>query len=569
MLRRRHVAAAVALALLAGLAAAATTASAAVATPPSISTFFSQDVVAVGGNVGIQFTISNPNALLPLTGVGFTDPLPAGLVVATVDDLFNDCGGTITDAAGSSSIMLTGGTVDEPVSGAGFCTILVDVTATSAGTKNTTTTGVSSNEAPTGSASNTASVDVIVPPSTTSLFSPATIAANATSTLTFTVTNANATEGLDNIGFSDTLPAGLLVAPTPNVTGSCGSSSRSPGTVLADPGASSIELLALGLDPSSACDLSVDVTAASAGAKQNSTGPVAYSYDSGGGDTVGGTSNAATASLLVIGPPTISAAFGAATIEPGGSTSLSLTLSNPNAADTLTGVGFAETLPAGLALSNPTIFALFGSCGNAQGTFPSDANGFTVSGVTLTPNAKCFASVGVTATGTALGELTNVTSPVTSTEGGTGDPATAKITVAAPTTPTTTTTPPPVTIPPPPSNTFTFSHVKVGKDGSVTFDITLPGPGSVDVLETLGHSSEIAGTRALIPGAGRFVFSRLHLNRKGKGTVHKVRVVPNARGRSVVRHHRRALRINLWITFKPTGGRGHTQHRLHLRLPGH
>jgi hypothetical protein len=46
-----------------------------------------------------------------LTGVAFTDTLPAGLVVAATPNMTNNCGGTATAVAGSSSVSLSAGTV--------------------------------------------------------------------------------------------------------------------------------------------------------------------------------------------------------------------------------------------------------------------------------------------------------------------------------------------------------------------------------------------------------------------------------------------------------------------------
>ena len=58
----------------------------------------------------------------------------------------------------------------------------------------------------------------------------------------------------------------------------------------------------------------------------------------------GGSGNDVT--LSAIAPPTIAKAFGAPSILVNGTTTLTFTLTNPNAGIALTGVGFTDTLPA-------------------------------------------------------------------------------------------------------------------------------------------------------------------------------------------------------------------------------
>ena len=141
----------------------------------------------------------------------------------------------------------------------------------------------------------------------------------------------------------------------------------------------------------------------------------------------GGTGNTATATLTVAGiaPPTIGKTFGAGNIPANGTASLSFTITNPNAATALTGVGFTETFPAGLVISTPN--GLTGSCGGGAITATAGTGAVSLTGATLAANSSCTFSVSVI--GTTLGAKINTTGAVTSVEGGTGGTATAALTV--------------------------------------------------------------------------------------------------------------------------------------------
>jgi hypothetical protein len=112
-----------------------------------------------------------------------------------------------------------------------------------------------------------------------------------------------------------------------------------------------------------------------------------------------------------------------------------------------------------------------------------------------------------------------------------------------------------------PDNRFRLAHLKLhSSDGSVSFDLKLPGPGAGDVLETAPNSAGTKGRRAsarivalLQPVSSRFVFARKHLAAQASGTLHVV-VKPNARGARLVTHHRGKVFIRLWVTYTPTGG---------------
>ena len=132
-------------------------ASVAAASPPTIAKSFGTGALVVNGVTTLSFTLTNPNGTV-LTGVGFTDPLPAGLIVTSPNGLTGSCGnGVITATAGSGSVSLTGATLAANAS----CTFAVNVTATSTGQKNNVTGAVTSVEGGTGTTAS-ASLQVIV-----------------------------------------------------------------------------------------------------------------------------------------------------------------------------------------------------------------------------------------------------------------------------------------------------------------------------------------------------------------------------------------------------------------------
>ena len=230
--------------------------------------------------------------------------------------------------------------------------------------------------------------------------------ANGVTTLNYTLFNAN-TIPLSGVAFTDSLPAGVVVANPTGLTSSCGG-------VTAIAGSSSVTLAGGALADSSSCSLSLNVTS-SAGMKVNSVTVSA---------TEGGTGSVAQASLLVMGPPTLSTAFGAASIPLNGVTTLSFTITNPNDTLALTGVGFSDTLPTGLVIATPS-----GLTSDCKITFKPgpDISAFILPGVTLEAGQSCTYTLNVI--GTTPGTKVNTTGAVTSIEQGAGGTASATIAV--------------------------------------------------------------------------------------------------------------------------------------------
>jgi arabinogalactan endo-1,4-beta-galactosidase len=127
-------------------------------------------------------------------------------------------------------------------------------------------------------------------------------------------------------------------------------------------------------------------------------------------------------------PPTISKAYGSASVALNGTTSLTFNLSNPNASVSLGGIGFTDSLPSGQVVASPN--GLTGSCGGGTIAALAGSNNVSLSSATLAASASCTFSVNVA--GTASGTQTNTTSAVTSNEAGNGTTASANLTVAGP-----------------------------------------------------------------------------------------------------------------------------------------
>jgi hypothetical protein len=274
---------------------------------PTITKTFTPATISSGGTSTLQFTLTNPNYNLPLTGAAFTDALPVGLRVAAVPNASTTCtGATWAPAANATSLNFSGGTIPAAtLSGAtvtnGTCIARVDVTTASSsilgpqtnisGSISTTQTGTNSGTG--GSATDT--LNVLAPPQIAKVFSPNPILAGGTSTLTFTITNPNQNTPISGVAFSDTFPTtpGSMVVATPLTTSnSCG------GTFSPTAGAGSISLTNGSIAAGGSCTLSVNVTAPTAGTYANTSSAVTHLVN---GVPVG--TNTAT-NTLTVNPPT-------------------------------------------------------------------------------------------------------------------------------------------------------------------------------------------------------------------------------------------------------------------------
>jgi hypothetical protein len=383
----------------------------AAASTPTITKSFSPTQIPINSTSTLAFTITNTDATVTLTGVGFSDTLPAGVVVASPNGLTGSCGGgTISAVANGNFISLSGATLAPSAS----CTFSVTVKGIIPGNWPNTTSALISDEAADGTAA-TAVLQVFLPPSISKAFVPNKVVPGGTTTLSFSITNPNSFGALTGVAFTDTLPAGVVVVTPNGLTSTCG------GVAAAVAGGGTVSLSGGTIAASGSCTVSVNVMAVTEGIFVNSVSVTS---------TNGGPGNTASATLFAATPPNLSKAFGELSILPGGTTSLTFKLTNPNHIVTLTGLAFTDTLPAGLVLATPN--GLTGSCDGGVITAVAGTNVITLVNATLAPQASCTFSVNVTSTGAVLGYVTNTTSTVTSNEALPGAPASATVFIGDP-----------------------------------------------------------------------------------------------------------------------------------------
>ncbi|HEY8244394.1 MAG TPA: hypothetical protein VII68_13090 [Casimicrobiaceae bacterium] len=227
---------------------------------------FGAAAIAAGANVTLTFTVNNPAGQPARADVGFTDTLPAGIVVAPTPNV----GGTCANAAAATTATAGSGTITvtslQVPAGASSCTVTVDVTnaanqfnASCAGNP-AAFTNAAGNISNLGTDTNGVQPSCLVvnPLTVAKAFAPTTIASGGTTTLTFTATNPAGAPAISNVGIVDSLPAGIVVAPAPNVGGTC---ANAAAATTATAGSGTITVTSLQVPAgASSCTVTVDVT---------------------------------------------------------------------------------------------------------------------------------------------------------------------------------------------------------------------------------------------------------------------------------------------------------------------
>ncbi|MFN5994400.1 MAG: beta strand repeat-containing protein, partial [Betaproteobacteria bacterium] len=188
---------------------------------PKVSLFMSfvPTFVAKSQPARLQFDLVNPSVSAGgsnQTGVGFTNNLPTGVVVANPPAVSNSCGGTVTAGAGGTTIALAGVSM---LAGTG-CILSVAVTSATAGVYQNTPQSITAVTSNVFNNTTTQTLTVWEAPTASVSFAATNLALNGTTTMTISVTNPSPnTVAMTGVGFTNNYPTGLTGATTATITG--------------------------------------------------------------------------------------------------------------------------------------------------------------------------------------------------------------------------------------------------------------------------------------------------------------------------------------------------------------
>ncbi|RBP51004.1 beta strand repeat-containing protein [Arenicella xantha] len=359
---------------------------------------FLDDPVAPGGSVDLAFTLTNLTRNATATNIAFTDDLNAALSGLTYSTLkSNSCGGSVS-GLGTTAITLNGGALPAESS----CTIVTTLnvpTGAASGLYPSTTSAASVLLDGSPFTSNTASdrLEISTAPKVTMSFSPQTIRASDSTTLSYTVTNNSTTSSATDISFSTEFPIMLQTATSLPATESCGTGS----TVTFFPASFDPARLTLsGGDlapagsPGDTCTFSITFDSSA----DASTGSYPVTLENGSSTVDGATRTIkpATTSITILPVPSISKTFVDSPVAPGGTVTLEYRISYPEeASEPATAISFTDDFSAvlvGLTANLPSTPDPACGAGSALTGSASDTI-LNFSGGSLLPGESCVFSV--------------------------------------------------------------------------------------------------------------------------------------------------------------------------------
>ena len=383
-----------------------------------------------GGTTSYTITVSNAAGSGTATSVALSDVLPAPFTLATTDTI------TLANGAARSSVVnpVAGATAPAwsafTIPGGGSVALSFtanvpvatplatyqnpatisydDPTRSAAGQKVTPGGSYSTSDFVLGSNYNPSSstledVSVRAPATLVKSFNPVSIAAGGTSVLSIAITNPNPS-ALTGTGLTDAFPSGLTATGGAVSVAGTGCTGFAPATIAA--GATTFSPAGGTVPANSTCTLSVSVGATTSASYLNTIPAGALT------DALNVTNNTA-ASAALLGRPTLTKSFAPAAVPTSTNATLTFTLTNPNAAQALSGGAFTDAFPSGLFATGGPI-TVTGGCTGVAATVAANATSFNPTGLLLPAGATCTVAFSVRSS--TQGNYANTASGVITTE---------------------------------------------------------------------------------------------------------------------------------------------------------
>jgi LPXTG-site transpeptidase (sortase) family protein len=432
-------------------------------TPPQINGIFNPDSMYPSETSRLTINVFNPNNE-GLTEVNWVDHLPDDLVVVDpANPLVSGCGSsyTLTAVPGSDTISLSRATTDgtsDPVN-PGICSVTVSVTSFDVGNHTNVINADEGSVMLEGSEVNyqyDANITLLVlpmesPEISKSFDSP--INAGETSQMEIAITNSDENVALTQVELQDDLPAGMSLSdPLTYSLSNCGSGTLEPLAI----GDTSVTLSGATIGVGNTCRIRVNVETDGTGTYTNTISPDDLS-------TYQKVTIPSDASAdLVVKNVELDKSFSPSNFQAGGTSTLTLTITNPNTTEALTNVNFTDYLPANL-----TVIADSGLLSGADclGTVDTSvASQVSLSGGTIPAGGACELTATVTASVAAKYTNTVSCDDMTFDEGTPGcQEANADLTVY------------PVSLGTTAVKRFSPGNIEPGTNTTMTITITAPG----------------------------------------------------------------------------------------------
>ncbi|WP_376695242.1 DUF7933 domain-containing protein [Wenzhouxiangella sp. EGI_FJ10305] len=457
--------------------------------PPAFTKAFAPDVIGVDEVSTLTFTIDNAESSIDAGDLAFTDTLPAGTTVASTPEASNGCDGTLTAAADSGTIELSGGSV--PAGDA--CTVSVDVTASTEGSYTNVSDALTSSLGDSGTASavlQVADTDINVGKA----FSSQPVIPGGLVDLEITIGNSSEF-ALEDIALSDDLDAVLagLAAEGLPLDDVCGTGSQVTG-------AGVVDLAGGSLQAGESCTIIIPVRVpgdAASGTYANTTGAATGTRE---GLAVQGPTASADLVVETLG---FEKTIAPQDVGAGATVDITFVINNPDPVNSAEGLTFTDDLDVFVSGMTTSDIPQPDACG--AGSLLDGSPVVQLSDGIVSPSSSCTITVTTNVPADATsGDFTNQTSALEGQVGGTAfNAASASAPLGVQGAPSFTKAFTPEQVGPGETSTLTFTI----DNSASTFDADSlafvdPLPSGMQVASEPNVSNDCGGTLSATAGSG-------------------------------------------------------------------